>query len=131
MELFWKAAIGALVTVILSLTLAKTGKDFSLLVTLTACCMILLAAVSYLDPLIAFLRELANLGQLDHNMLGALLKTVGIGLLAQIAELVCGDAGNASLGKTLQILAGAVVLWLSIPILRSLLELVQQILGEV
>ena len=63
-------------------------------------------------------------------MLEILFKCVGIGLLAEISVLVCNDMGNASMGKTLQILATVVILWLSLPMLNSLLELMGRILGE-
>ena len=47
------------------------------------------------------------------------------------AALVCTDAGNGSLGKSLQFLASAVIIYLSIPVLNGLMDLLQQILGEV
>lgn len=131
MELFFKAVAVVLVTVILGLALHRQGKDFSLLLTVVACCVVVTAALTYLDPVISFFGELQNLGRLDSDMLKILLKAVGIGLLAEVASLICSDAGNAALGKTIQILAAAVVLWISLPLLNSLMALVQQILGEV
>lgn len=131
MELFFKAVAVVLVTVILGLALHRQGKDFSLLLTVVACCVVVTAALTYLDPVISFFGELQNLGRLDSDMLKILLKAVGIGLLAEVASLICADAGNAALGKTIQILAAAVVLWISLPLLNSLMALVQQILGEV
>lgn len=131
MEMFLKAAAGVLITVILSLALMKREKDIGMLLTIAGCCMVVVAAVTYLQPVIDFFRELQRLGQLDSGLLGILLKAVGIGLLAEITGLICADAGNAALGKALQVLASAVVLWLSIPLLQSLMELVQEILGEV
>ena len=131
MELFFKAVAVVLVTVILGLALHRQGKDFSLLLTVVACCVVVTAALTYLDPVISFFGELRNLGRLDSDMLKILMKAVGIGLLAEVASLICSDAGNAALGKTIQILAAAVVLWISLPLLNSLMALVQQILGEV
>lgn len=63
-------------------------------------------------------------------MLGILLKAVGIGLVSEIAGLVCTDAGNGSLGKTLQMLGSAVILYLSLPIFTAMLELIREILRE-
>lgn len=45
--------------------------------------------------------------------------------------MVCTDAGNASLGKAVQLLGTAVILWLSLPLFKALVELLQSILGEV
>lgn len=131
MELFLKAAAAIIFAVIFGLTLSKHGKDISLLLSILACCMVAAAALSYLEPVIRFFQELQSTAKLEPEMLSILLKAVGIGLLAEITNLVCTDAGNATLGKTLQILAAAVILWLSLPLFRGLMNLVQNILGEI
>jgi len=130
-DIFIKAAAGIFIAVILGLTLAKQGKDISLLLTVLVCCMVVTAAVTYLQPVIAFLERLQTLGNLEQDMFQILLKAVGIGLIAELMTLICNDAGNTSLGKTLQILATAVIVWLSIPMLDALLELIDGILGAV
>ena len=106
----------------------KTGKEFSLLLTIAVVCMIAGIAVVFLQPVIAFIEKLISIGDFDSDMLKILLKAVGIGLLADITGLICADAGNSSLGKILQILASAVILWLSIPLFTSLIDLVEEIL---
>ena len=130
MALFWKAAAGTLITVILGLVLGKQGKDMGLMLTMAACAMVCILALTYLEPVLEFLRELESLSSLQTDMLGILMKAAGIGLVAEIASLICTDAGNASLGKTLQLLATGVILCLSLPILRTMLELIRKILGE-
>ena len=131
MEMFIKAAAGVLVAIVLCVTLAKNGKDISLLLTITVCCMVVTAAVTYLQPVVDFFKRLQSLGNLNAEMLVILLKAAGVGLLAEITSLICADAGNAALGKSLQILASAVVLWISIPLLTSLMDLVEEILGAI
>ena len=130
MGLFWKAAGAVLIAVVLGLSLGKQEKDFAVLLTLAVCCMVMAIAVSYLEPVLDFLRELEALGDLQGDMLGILLKAVGIGLVAEIAGMVWIDAGNGSLGKQLQMLGSAAILYLSIPIFSALLSLIQEILGE-
>lgn len=128
MVLFWKAAAAGLITVVLGLALSKQQKDISTMLTMAVCSMIGVCAFVYLEPVLDFLRELENLGDLQGDMLGILLKALGIGLVSEIAAMVCADAGNSSLGKTLQILGGCVILYLSLPIFRSFLDLMGQIL---
>ena len=48
-----------------------------------------------------------------------------------MGSLICSDAGNSALGKTLQILGAVAVLWLSIPLINSLIALLEQILGDI
>lgn len=129
MTLFLQAAAAALLAVVLGLCLEKQGKDLSVLLILAVCVMILAAALSYLRPVITFLDQLQEIGGLNNTMVSTLFKIVGIGMVSEIASMVCADAGQASLGKALQILAGTVILWMSIPIFTALLELIRSILG--
>ncbi len=131
MDVFLKAAAGVLVAVILVLVLMKQGKDLSVLLIMAVCTMVVCAALSYIQPIKDLILRLQTIGQLDSDTLTILLKAVGIGLIAEVTGLICADAGNAAMGKTLQFLASAVILWLSIPLLNELLELLDTILGAI
>lgn len=131
MDTFLKATAGILVAIVFYLILSKQNKDVSALLTITVCCIIATAAINYLQPIIQFFERLQRLGELNSEMLGILLKAVGIALLGEITALICADAGNAALGKSLQILASAVILWLSVPLFTGLVELVEKILGSI
>lgn len=130
MDLFLKAVAAALITAVIGLVLARQGKDMFLLLTLAACAMIGAVAFTYLKSVISFLQRLTEMTKLNTDLLAVILKTVGIGLVGELAGLICSDAGNAALAKSIQILTTAVILWLSIPLFESLLDLVQSILGE-
>lgn len=130
MSLFWKGVGLILLTLILGLVLGRQQGDFALLLTTAACTMAAAAAISYLEPVVDFLRQLEQLGQLRGDMLGILLKAVGIGLVTQVAGMVCTDAGNGSLAKQLELLGSAAILYLTMPIFSALMTLIQEILGE-
>ena len=127
---FIQAVAGALVAVVLCCVLARSGKDISILLSLAACCMILLTGIGYLKPVMELVTALAGMTTLDAGWISVVLKTVGISLIAQIAGLICADAGNSALAKAVEILAAAAVLWMSIPMIRALLELVQEMTGS-
>lgn len=131
MEIFIKTTGGILIAIMLFLVLSKQGKEFSLLLTVVVCCMVSAVAVGYLEPVVNFFEELRTVGQLDSSLLQIILRVVGIGILSEITGLICTDAGNASLGKALQILACAIILWMSVPLFTSLLDLVEEILVSV
>ena len=130
MDLFLKATAAVLIAVILVLTMRRQEQDIGILLSLFVCCMVATVALRYLSPVFTFLTQLETLGKLDGDMLEILLKAVGIGMVSEIAGMVCTDSGNASLGKVLQIMGTAVILWLSIPLFTGLLDLIQEILGE-
>ena len=129
MGLFLKACGAVLIALILILSQGNQSRDLSTVLGIAVCCMVALAALEYFRPVIDFLDQLEQLGGLDSGTLRILLKAVGIGLVSEIAALVCTDAGNSSLGKTVQLLGSAVILWLSLPLFTMLMELLQRILG--
>lgn len=131
MSIFVKASALALIVSVLYQMVSGRNKEIGTLLLVLGSCVILITAVSYIEQVFAFIRKLQTLGKLNNEMLEILLKSVGIGLLAEISVLVCNDMGNASMGKTLQILATAAILWLSLPMLNSLLDLIGNLLGEV
>lgn len=131
MDIFIKATAAVLVGVVLSLVLVKQNKENSLLITVLVCCLVCITAMNYFHPLIEFMRKLERMGGLDPELFSILLKAVGIGLLAEISALICADFGNGAMGKTLQILAVIVILWISLPLLNKLMDLISGILEAI
>ncbi len=131
MNIFFKVAAGILTALILWLSLEKHNKDFSVLLSLGVCAMAVTAGTSFLQPVVSFLKKLQSLSNIDTQYLSIVLKTVGIGMVSEIASAICKDAGNASLGKALQFFASVMVLWMSVPIFEKLLTLLDNILGAV
>ena len=130
-DLFLKAVGGVILTVIMCLVLAKQGKEMSVLLTVAACSIVGIAAISLTEPIVQFMQTLQQSGGLNTELFSVLLKAIGIGLIAQIAATICADAGNASLGKVLQYLACTVILCLCLPLMENLMTLVETILGNV
>lgn len=131
MERFWQAAAAVMVAVMLWIVVSRQGKDFGLLLSIAVCGMVLAVMGRFLEPVVDLLRKLEQMGNLQPQWLQIMLKSVGIGMIVEITSLICADAGNSALGKALQILGSGVILWLAIPLFQALLELLQQILGEV
>lgn len=119
-----------LIGVFLSLILGKQNSGAAMLVTVATCVLVGVLFLGFFSPVLEFLRKLASVSQLDGHVVSVLFKTVGIGLLAEIGSNICIDAGNASLGKALQLLCAGAVLWLSIPLFNILLDMIRQLLGE-
>lgn len=129
MDLFWKASAGILIALILILTLEKQQKDMGTLLAIAVCCMTGIAAIQRLEPVMDYLYELVPLTNIDASILRTLFRLVGIGLAAELIAVICSDAGCASLGKSIQMLASSMILYLSIPLFQSMLELIQEIMG--
>lgn len=128
MGLYWKAVGAVMLAVVMMLMLRR--QELGVLLGIAVCAMAAMAALDYLQPVKELLDSLRSLGDLDGGLISVLLKAVGIGFLTEVAALVCADSGNGSLGRALQFLGTAVILWMSIPLFSSLLELIQEILNR-
>ena len=126
MELYWKAVAAVLLGVVLVLTLRR--QELGLLLSMTVGMMVLMVAMTYLKPVLELLDTLKALGNLDGDLIAILMKGVGIGLVTEVAVLVCNDSGNGSMVKALQLLGTVVILWMSMPLFTALLELIQEML---
>ena len=128
MDEFIKAVAGVLITLVLYLMVSRQSKDLAAIAAAVACIMLAASAIHYLRPIISFFEQLQSIGRFDSQCVSILLRCVGIGILSEITSLICTDAGNAALGKTLQLTAGIVVLWISLPLFTKLIELIEGLL---
>lgn len=131
MGLYFQAVGAVLIALILTLLLSARDKSSASLLSMGVCSMVLIIGLTYLEPVVSFLGELENLGNLQPEMVRILLKVGGIGILAEISALLCADSGNASLGQSIKILSSGLILWLSLPVFQALMNLVQDILGGI
>ena len=131
MSEFLKIVSLVLLTVVLGLSVGKTEKDISAVLGIVSLCIAACAAVTVLEPVLDYLVELRRVFNLPDELVSTLLKAVGIALTAELSAAVCTDAGSASLGKILQILGGAVVLSLSIPMFRTLMTIIKEMTGGI
>lgn len=129
MELYFKGAAGILLAAVLGLALQKQEKDLSAVLTAAVIAMAAVLMLRLLEPVLELLRQLEQVGNLRSDALELLLKAAGIGLTAEVAELVCADAGNAALAKMLRLLGTAAILCLSVPMFTALLECITEMVG--
>ena len=84
MDIFLKMISISLITAILGLVLSKESKDIALLISITACVMIMWVGFSYLHGVLSFFDTLMDVTQIDSDMLTILLKATGVGILGEI-----------------------------------------------
>ncbi len=128
MEKYYAVTAMILLTVILVLTIRKQNGDIALLLGLLGCCMGVIVAVGFLSPVISFIRKLQHMSNVDNEMIRILIKITGVAFTGEISSTVCVDAGNAALAKVMQMISTVVILYISLPMLEALIDLVERIL---
>ena len=128
---YLRFAAAALIGLILVLVVGRQSRDLGMLLSLAVCVLLALGAMEFLEPVMELLDELKRLGELDGGAVGILLRCAGIGIISELAGLLCADAGEGAMGRALQICANAAILWLSLPLLRQVLTMIGEVLAKV
>ena len=131
MSIFLKVIASILTAVILWLFVSKECKGFAALLSLAVCSMVIAISLGIFQPIFEFVHRLQMLGDIDEELLEVLLKVVGIGMLTEFTVMICKDAGNEAIAKTLQIFSTIVILRVSIPIFDIFISLLDDILGTI
>mgnify|MGYP000065455441 CR=1 FL=1 len=143
MDRFLQAAALAMVGAVLALVVQKQAKEISILMVIACSAVILALAAWFLEPVVDFASlEVSGqaasggtasplpalLGQLDGATVTILLKTAGVGLLAELAGAVCEDAGEGTLAKMVRLCGSAAALYLALPLFTSVLDMIGDML---
>lgn len=129
MAIYWKTAGGILISLVLWITLQRQEKDMALLLSIGVCALAGAVLVSLLEPVTELMAQIEACSASEEGILSRLLPILGIGIAGEMIALLCADAGNAALGKITSLLSTGAMLYGCIPMIRSLLELLQEILG--
>ena len=131
MELFWKSVAACLLAAVMGLTIEKQEKALAMLLGLGVCTLVMLLAIRSLQPVVDFIRDLQDLSNLQEDLPGILLKVLGIGIVGEMAGMICSDTGNKSLSRALQLMTTVIMLRLALQVIQTNLDLIQTILGDV
>ena len=128
MEDMLKVTAGVLVAAMLTIILQGQGKGYVTLLIVAVVAMGACIAFSYIKPIITFLDRLQDVSSLKNESLTILLKAVGIGLLNEFCGAICADTGNTSLAKMLNLVSAVAIMWISLPVLEQIMELITDVL---
>lgn len=128
MEIVIRAAAAAVIGSILALLLRKYMPELSLTVTILAGVIIVWLAAAVASRISDLLREIAEKGGIDAVYLSPVLKCIGIGMITHLAAQVCRDAQQGSIASAVELCGTLCALYISLPLIRSLLAIVEQLL---
>lgn len=125
----WKFAAMAIVCALLCTVLKQHGVELSSVLALAGCVGLLIAALTVLSPVMTFLRRLSGLAGINAALLAPVLKAAAVGLLTQLTESFCKDAGEGALAKAVELCGGILALYALLPLASSVAELLQRMAG--
>ena len=127
MELARILGVG-LVTAVAALLLRSSKPELSFAVTIAGSVVILLLALEPAAEAFGIFAELGARTGIDSELIKVIVKIVAIGYLVEFSAGILRDFGQDALSDKLVFCGKIVILVLSVPILESVLELLNDLL---
>ena len=127
MEILQIIGIGIIAAVVIVL-LKDTKPEIAVVVGVAAGILIFLIVVNMLMEIISVFTALIDKTGVGATAVSALLKIIGVGYLTEFAQGICEDTGSKSLGDKIVFGGKIIILYLSLPIIKTLMEIITGLL---
>nr|WP_256442234.1 SpoIIIAC/SpoIIIAD family protein [Eubacterium sp. MSJ-13] len=125
-----KIAIIAVMAVFLALPLKNSKPEFSTMIIISGCLLILGCAVSKLGSIIEVVVSVKKYMGDEVVYLGILMKIIAITYIAEFGASICRDSGYSAIGNQVEFFGKLMILAVSMPIITTLLETISSIMGK-
>ena len=113
---------------ILSVVVKQFQKEYSVFVLLSVCLFLILYLTSNVSEIVTFAENLGSKIQISSTYIKILFKLLAIAYICQISSNICQDLGYQSVSFQIEMIGKFSILILSIPIINSLLETIENLL---
>ena len=121
------AAIAAILAAICGLLIKRTNGEIALLFSLGAVVVIFLYLLPQVEMLSETARAFTESAELTE-IIGVMLKALGIVLTARVAVHICKDTGENALAAGVDFAAKIATLLLLVPLMEQFLDMIREIL---
>lgn len=125
----WTAlAAAGIAAALCAVVVRQRSPELALLLTLSACVLLLGRTLPMLEEARARLEDLSELAGLSPAVLRPVVKTVGLAIVTKLSASLCRDAGEGSIAAALELAGSAAAVVLALPLLDMVLGLVMDLL---
>lgn len=115
----------AFITTITSVLLKSTKPELSFAVTVTGVIVILLFLVEALRNTLGIFATISQMTGIENGLLKILLKIVGVGYITEFGAGILKDFGSNAVADKVTLAGKIAIVMLSLPVIESLLTLIQ------
>ncbi len=103
--------------------------EYAVFLSLGVCVLVLICSVDRLSYIVDLISDLMELITIDDAYLILLLKLIGIAYITEFAASLCKEAGFAAIAGQVELFGKLTMVFMSIPVAFSVLEVVREFLG--
>lgn len=123
-----KIAVIGVTVVILAIVFRKGKEEYSLYLSIAACILIILWGFGKLQVILDAIDQLQGYIKMNKAYVGILIKIIGITYVTEISSSLCKDSGYQAVGEQIEIVGKLTILAISMPIMLSILDTVNNFL---
>lgn len=127
MEILQIAGIAVSGMIIVSLV-RVVKPEFAIYIVIATVIVILILCVTQLTAVFQFLKSVYNDMTYGKEYFPIIIKVLVVAYLADFTAQLCNDAGEKSIGSKVELAGKIIIFYLSLPILVSILELVNSMI---
>lgn len=129
MDQLLKALSLLLIAAVLCVLLRQYHGVLAVLLSLAAATVGLALTAGFFQPVLDVAQELRHISGLSDTVTAPLVKITGVAVLSQCTCSVCEDSGEKTLAKTVELISSVCMVYCSLPLLRAVLRMLQDLLG--
>ena len=130
MDIVFQISALAVIAAICCCILRTHVGGIAVALSIVSCILVLLGALQFVSPIVSVVERIQKMTGLSNAITAPLVKVIGIGILTQIACSVCDDAGEKTLHQAVEIAGMILALYVSLPLLSAVLDLLEELLSE-
>lgn len=123
-----KIIVIGLVTVFASMILKQTKPEISILINIAGGILLIILTIDLLNEVFTNFYNIFKSTGINNTLLVPILKIIGVGYLTEFGSNVCNDAGSTSIADKILFAGKIVILLLAFPIIKSVLDVVMELL---
>ncbi|MBQ8164412.1 MAG: hypothetical protein IJZ94_01160 [Clostridia bacterium] len=125
---FIKISIAGIVLAVLIILFKNIKSEYSVMVSIAGCCIILASLVSAVSDVFGFVKNLLSEHGINSTYLEIILKVCGISFICNFAAETCRDSGAGAVAVTVETAGRICIVATVMPLALSLTETVSEII---
>jgi len=126
MDIF-KIIIISFLSVSMCMILRHTRPELALLTALMTIIVIMFFSLNYIGQIVELIKDLSSKAGLPGDVMGIILKIIGISYIVEFAVNVCKDSGESAVASKIELAGKCVILVLGITIIGNFVDTISQI----
>ncbi|MDR0862039.1 MAG: stage III sporulation AC/AD family protein [Oscillospiraceae bacterium] len=109
------------------LLVKKKSPETSLLLSVALAILAVMLCLDILAAILEFLRNTARAANIPDASLDAVLKTVGISIVAKLTADICKEAGQAAAASGVELAGAVAAVYVALPLLQTALDMIESL----